>query len=89
MRNFIRFDIGNIDELMHQDQEHHGKEKKMIHVIATVELKPGCRGAYLDILLPNVPNVKAEAGCLVHEPTIDTETDIPVHEKAGDDECSF
>ena len=57
----------------------------MIHVVATIELKPGCRQAYLDVLLPNVPKVKAEKGCLAYEPTIDTDTDIAVHEKAGDD----
>ena len=57
----------------------------MIHVVATIELKTGCRGAYLDILRRNVPNVKAEKGCLVYEPTIDTETDIPIHEKTGND----
>ena len=56
----------------------------MIHVIATVELKPGFRDAYLEILLRNVPNVKAEKGCLVYEPTVDTETDIPIHQKAGE-----
>lgn len=57
----------------------------MIHVIANVELKPGCRAAYLEILLGNVAAVKAEKGCLVYEPTIDVETDIPIHEKHGDD----
>ena len=57
----------------------------MIYVIATVELKPGKRSNYLEILLENVPHVKAEKGCLKYEPTIDTETDIPIHEKAGND----
>ncbi len=57
----------------------------MIHVIATVKLKPGFRSAYLDVLLGNVDNVKAEAGCLGYEPTIDIDTDIPIHNKAGDD----
>ena len=56
----------------------------MIHVIATVRLKPGCRDRYLEILKSNVANVKAEAGCLVYEPTVDMETDIEIHEKAGD-----
>lgn len=56
----------------------------MIYVIATVELKSGCRNAYLDILCRNVPNVKAEEGCLMYEPTVDTETDIPIHEKSGE-----
>ena len=57
----------------------------MIHVVATVELKQGCRQAYLDVLLPNVPNVKAEKGCLRYEPTIEMDTDIAIHEIAGDD----
>ena len=57
----------------------------MIHVIATVRLKPGCRDKYLEILKGNVSDVKAEAGCLVYEPTIDMETDIEIHEKAGDE----
>jgi quinol monooxygenase YgiN len=57
----------------------------MIYVIATVELKPGCRAAYLEVLLGNVAAVKAEKGCLGYAPTIDVETDIPIHEKCGDD----
>jgi quinol monooxygenase YgiN len=61
------------------------REKKMIYVIATVKLKPGKRGKYIEILLENVPYVKTEQGCLRYEPTIDTETDIPIHEKAGND----
>ncbi|MEW6673138.1 MAG: putative quinol monooxygenase [Thermodesulfobacteriota bacterium] len=56
----------------------------MIHVIATIELKPGCRDKYLDIVRGNIPNVKAEKGCLAYTPTIDTDTDIPIHEKAGE-----
>ena len=57
----------------------------MIHVIATVSLKPGCRDKYLEILKGNVDNVKGEAGCLVYAPTIDMETDIEIQEKAGDE----
>ena len=56
----------------------------MIHVVATIELKPGLRDAYLKLLLANVPLVKAEKGCLAYHPTIDTDTDIPIHEKAGE-----
>ena len=29
--------------------------------------------------------MKGEAGCLVYAPTIDMETDIEIHAKAGDD----
>jgi quinol monooxygenase YgiN len=50
----------------------------MIHVIATIELKPGCREAYLKILSENVPKVKAEDGCLAYEPTLDMEAGLPV-----------
>jgi quinol monooxygenase YgiN len=56
----------------------------MIYVIATVELKPGCRAAYLEVLLGNVAAVKAEKGCLEYAPIIDVETDIPIHEEYND-----
>lgn len=56
----------------------------MIYVIANVELKPKCRAAYLEVLLGNVAAVKAEKGCLEYEPTIDVETDIPIHETYDD-----
>ena len=50
----------------------------MIHVIATIELKPGCLEDYLKILKENVPKVKAEDGCLAYEPTIDIESGLPI-----------
>ena len=50
----------------------------MIHVIATIELKPDCRDDYLKILCENVPKVKAEDGCLAYEPTIDMESGLPI-----------
>lgn len=40
----------------------------MIQVIATIELKPGCREDFLPLLNDNVPNVKAEDGCLAYDP---------------------
>jgi len=48
----------------------------MIHVIATIELKPNCREAYLTVLQDNVPNVKAEAGCLAYEPALDIDSGL-------------
>ncbi len=48
----------------------------MIHVIATIELKPNCRKAYLAVLQENVPNVKAEAGCLAYEPVLDVDSGL-------------
>ena len=50
----------------------------MIHVIATVELKPNTREAYLSVLQNNVANVKAEAGCLAYEPVVDIDSGLPV-----------
>ena len=50
----------------------------MIHVIATIELKPGCRDDYLKILSENVPKVKAEDGCLGYGPAIDMESGLPI-----------
>jgi quinol monooxygenase YgiN len=56
----------------------------MIYVIATVELKPGRRAAYLEVLLSNVAAVKAEKGCLEYAPAIDVVTDISMHETYDD-----
>ena len=50
----------------------------MIHVIATIELKPNSREAYLSVLRNNVPNVKAEEGCLAYEPAVDIDSGLPV-----------
>ena len=50
----------------------------MIQVIATIELKPGCREDFLPLLNENVPNVKAEDGCLGYEPTVDVDAGLPV-----------
>lgn len=49
----------------------------MIHVLATVELKPGTREKFLAELKHIVPLVRAEAGCLEYSPTVDAETTLP------------
>lgn len=49
----------------------------MIFVVATIELQPGVRDAFLAIFNANVPNVLAEAGCLGYEPTVDVASGIP------------
>ena len=50
----------------------------MIHVIATIDLKEGCKGAFLDIFHSNIPNVKAEEGCISYEPTVDVDSSLPI-----------
>ncbi len=48
----------------------------MIHVIATIDLNPGTRDAFLTEFRKIVAPVRAEAGCLDYGPTIDAETGI-------------
>ena len=48
----------------------------MIHVIATIELRPGTRDACLAEFRRLVPKVRAENGCLDYGPTLDARTDI-------------
>ena len=50
----------------------------MIQVIATIELKPGCRDDFLPRLNANVPKVKAENGCLAYDPFVDVDSGLPV-----------
>lgn len=57
----------------------------MIHVIATIELKPNTREHYLTILQENVSNVTAEAGCLRYEPVVDIDSGLPFQEATRDD----
>ncbi len=48
----------------------------MIHVIATVEVRPGKREALLAEFRKNVPNVRAEKGCIEYGGALDLKTDI-------------
>ncbi len=57
----------------------------MILVIATIKLRPNSRAHYLKILQKNVPNVKAEAGCLQYEPAVDIDSGLPFQETVRED----
>jgi len=48
----------------------------MIHVIATIELAPGQRDAFLTEFRKLVPLVHAENGCLEYGPTIDVNSGL-------------
>ena len=50
----------------------------MIHVIATIEVKPGKRDAFLAEFHRIVPLVHAEAGCIEYGPTVDVASGIAV-----------
>ena len=43
----------------------------MIHVIATIEVKPDGLAEFLDIFRANIPAVLAEDGCISYELTVD------------------
>lgn len=50
----------------------------MIHVIATIEVAPGQRDAFLAEFRRNVPLVRAEAGCIEYGPAVDVKAELPV-----------
>jgi quinol monooxygenase YgiN len=57
----------------------------MIQVIATIELKPGCRDDFLPLLNDNIPRVKAEDGCLAYDPCVDIDSGLLSQGKISDD----
>ena len=57
----------------------------MIYVIASIQLKPGTRDAFLAEFHRLVPKVRAENGCLDYGPTVDAQTDIAAQVPNRDD----
>lgn len=57
----------------------------MIYVIATIDLKKGCREKFVEKHLHNVPKVKAEKGCINYEPTIDIDSGLSAQGELRDD----
>jgi quinol monooxygenase YgiN len=51
-------------------------ESIMIHVIATIELVPGTRAAFLAEFHKLVPQVHAESGCLEYGPAVDIASEL-------------
>jgi quinol monooxygenase YgiN len=45
--------------------------RKMIHVIASIDVKEGRLPEFLDIFKSNIPTVIEESGCIEYVPTID------------------
>jgi len=43
----------------------------MIHVVARMELNPGCQEKIIEVMRPLVPVVRAEEGCITYNPCVD------------------
>ena len=57
----------------------------MIIVLATIELNPGTRDAFLDEFRKNLPAVRAEQGCIEYFPAIDHGTHVAAQSATRDD----
>ena len=57
----------------------------MIHVIATITLKPGTREKFLAEFRTLLAPVRAEHGCIAYGPAIDADSDHPAQVKGGPD----
>jgi quinol monooxygenase YgiN len=57
----------------------------MIHVIATIDLAPGTREAFLTEFRKIISDVRAENGCIEYGPAVDAQTDLPNQGKIGPD----
>lgn len=57
----------------------------MIHVIATIELAPGAREAFVDEFRRLAPLVRAEDGCIEYSGAVDAQTSIAAGAPVRDD----
>ena len=57
----------------------------MIVVLATIELQPGQREAFLNEFRQIVPKVRAEAGCIEYFPAVDVASGIAAQAGPRDD----
>ena len=57
----------------------------MIHVIAVITAQPGEREEILRHFRANVPNVRAEEGCIEYGAAVDAENALPIQTKWGAD----
>jgi len=57
----------------------------MIHVIATIQIHPGRRDAFLAEFHRLVPHVLAEAGCIEYGPTVDVASGVAIQGPVRED----
>ena len=60
----------------------------MIHVLATISLKPGTRMQYLEVMQWLAPQVRAEVGCIEYAAAVDTATSIAAQVPANADQVT-
>lgn len=53
----------------------------MIHVIASITVKPGKREEFIDIFMDTLPAIYNEAGCIEYMLTVDVDTGSDIQEK--------
>lgn len=61
----------------------------MIYVIATSELNPDCREKFIAAALENIPNVRAEDGCILYELNEDFPSGLSAQPPPRDDTVVF
>jgi quinol monooxygenase YgiN len=49
----------------------------MIHVIASIRVKPGNVSEFLQIFKSNIANVREEKGCIEYLPAVDIDAELP------------
>ena len=57
----------------------------MIHVLAVITAKPGMRDSILQAFRANVPNVRAEKGCIEYGAAVDAEPGLKFQTAFGPD----
>ena len=55
----------------------------MIHVIASIGVKPGRRADFLELFRKNLPDIRAENGCIEYIPAVDTDSGIDAQQRDG------
>ncbi|MBL4826266.1 MAG: antibiotic biosynthesis monooxygenase [Spongiibacteraceae bacterium] len=57
----------------------------MIHVIASITLKPGMKASYLKELWPVIPSIRAEQGCIEYGVVEDLLLGLPPQQESAPD----
>ena len=61
----------------------------MIYVVATSELKEGCREKFIEIAKANIPNVLAEEGCIMYQLNGNFDSGLPAQKDLDPNALTF